>query len=215
MIKGAHIDLKLNQNQILKDVSFNIPQGKITAFIGPSGAGKTTLIKCIANLYSTYSGTLLCLDKPIKNFSPKERALAIGYIFQQFNLFPHMTVLENCWLPLKQLYDMPAEQAQEEALVYLTSLGIDTFKNSYPSKLSGGQQQRVAIARALCLKPKLLLLDEPSSALDPQSTLVIAQLLKTLSNNGITLALSSHDMTLVNAIADYTYYVENGSIKAM
>ena len=213
MVKGTNITLEIDKKKILNNVSFEIPKGKITAFIGPSGAGKTSLLKCVANLYSHYTGTLLFQGVPIRELSDKERAHSIGFIFQQFNLFPHMTVLQNCCKPLQLLYKLSSHDAEAKALRVLESLGMGMFKDAYPAKLSGGQQQRVAIARALCLEPQLLLFDEPSSALDPQSTKMLATLMVELCKNGVTIALSSHDMNLVSDIADNVYYLEDGCLE--
>lgn len=213
MVKGTDMGLVLDQKTILNNVTFEIPKGKLTAFIGPSGAGKTSLIKCIANLYAHYSGTLLCNGISVKNLPNRERAHLIGFIFQQFNLFGHLTVLENCSYPLAKLYELSPQKAQETVLEVLYSLGMEEFKDSYPAKLSGGQQQRVAIARALCLKPQVLLFDEPSSALDPQNTKMLTNLMRDLCKKGVTIALSTHDMSLVADVADYIYYLEDGCIK--
>ena len=213
MVKGANITLEIDKKKILKNVSFNIAKGKITAFIGPSGAGKTSLLKCIANLYSHYEGTILYQGTSIPKFSDKERAHSIGFIFQQFNLFPHMTVLQNCCEPLQLLYKLSSQDASVKALSVLEQLGMDACKDAYAARLSGGQQQRVAIARALCLEPQVLLFDEPSSALDPHNTKMLASLMADLCKNGVTIALSSHDMNLVADIADHVYYLEDGCIE--
>ncbi len=213
MIMASGIELILDHKKILNNINFQIPKGKITVFMGPSGAGKTTLLKCIANLNPQYNGTLLLDGKPIKQLTLKERAHSLGFIFQQYNLFGHMNVLENCAFPMRCLFGLSREQAQQSALEILSAVAMAEYKDSYPAKLSGGQQQRVAIARALSLKPNLLLLDEPSSALDPQSTAQLAQLLKNLCSDGITIALSSHDMSLVQSVADLIYFVDAGHIK--
>jgi len=213
MVKGTNITLEIDKKTILNNVTFEIPQGKITAFIGPSGAGKTSLLKCIANLYSHYTGTLMHQGTSIQKLSDKKRAHSIGFIFQQFNLFPHMTVLQNCSSPLQMLHELSNEDATAKALIVLAQLGMSALKDTYPAKLSGGQQQRVAIARALCLEPQVLLFDEPSSALDPQNTKMLAALMGDLCKNGVTIALSSHDMNLVSDIADHVYYLEDGCIE--
>ena len=213
MVKGTNITLEIDKKTILNNVTFEIPQGKITAFIGPSGAGKTSLLKCIANLYSHYTGTLMHQGTSIQKLSDKKRAHSIGFIFQQFNLFPHMTVLQNCSSPLQMLHELSNEDATAKALIVLAQLGMSALKDTYPAKLSGGQQQRVAIARALCLEPQVLLFDEPSSALDPQNTKMLAALMGDLCKNGVTIALSSHDMNLVSTIADHVYYLEDGCIE--
>lgn len=213
VVRGTNISLVLDQKTILNNVTFQMPKGTITAFIGPSGAGKTSLIKCIANLYDHYTGTLLYDGIPVKNLLSKERAQAIGFIFQQFNLFDHFTVLENCSYALVKLHDIPPSKAQETVLEILHMLNMAAYKDCYPAKLSGGQQQRVAIARALCLQPRILLLDEPTSALDPQATRAVAQLLKKLCKDSITIGISSHDMDLVHAVADIIYCIEDGQIK--
>jgi ABC-type polar amino acid transport system ATPase subunit len=213
MIKGTNISLISDNNPILKGINFTIPKDKITVFIGPSGAGKTSLLKCIANLNINYSGTLLFENNSIKSWNHQQRAQHVGFIFQQFHLFGHLTVLENCSLPLTHVTGISAEKANEKALAILSLLAMDSYADLYPSKLSGGQQQRVAIARALALQPKVLLLDEPSSALDPHKTTVIANLLKELCAQGTTIAISSHDMQFVQEVADLVYYIEDGQIK--
>lgn len=145
MVKGTNIGLVLDQKRILNNVTFEIPKGKITAFIGPSGAGKTSLIKCIANLYAHYTGSLLCDGVPMKNLTHKERAHLIGFIFQQFNLFNHLTVVENCSYPLEKLRDLSPQKARQTVLEVLYTLGMDDFKDCYPAKLSGGSNKELQL----------------------------------------------------------------------
>jgi polar amino acid transport system ATP-binding protein len=212
MIKAKNLTLKIKNKTILNNVSFDIPQGRITVFMGPSGAGKTSLLRCVANLNNTYAGTLEYQGQAIKTMANTQRAHGIGFVFQQFNLFPHMTVLKNCMHPLQTVLGFAQEQAHEKAMQKLKQLGIEEHKNAYPHTLSGGQQQRVAIARALCLEPALLLFDEPSSALDPNNTKMLQGIIQDLCHAGITICLSSHDMLLVNGLLDHAYFLEHGNI---
>ncbi|MGZ3634131.1 MAG: ATP-binding cassette domain-containing protein [Parachlamydiaceae bacterium] len=216
MIKGNNISLHYRHKKVsalaLKNVSFELKQGRITTFMGQSGAGKTTLLKCIANLCSDYEGLITCDGKNLKNLTPAERASTIGFVLQQFHLFPHLTVLENCTYPLIAAQGLPKSDAEKRSYDLLTQLGMQTFADIFPNQLSGGQQQRVAIARALVLQPQVLLLDEPTSALDPTSKKSLETLLLELNSAGMTIALSSHDMPFIEKIMDDVYFMENGEI---
>ncbi|WP_068469366.1 amino acid ABC transporter ATP-binding protein [Candidatus Protochlamydia phocaeensis] len=197
---------------ILKNVSFQLRAGRITTFMGQSGAGKTTLLKCMANLHSHYEGTLICDGQELRLLNPAERASTVGFVLQQFHLFPHLNVLGNCTYALQKAMGMEKNDAEERAREALKMLDIHSYAHVFPSQLSGGQQQRVAIARALVLRPKILLLDEPTSALDPESKKSLETLLLDLNAKGFTIALSSHDMPFIRKIMDYVYFMENGEI---
>jgi ABC-type polar amino acid transport system ATPase subunit len=216
MIKGTNISLVyLQENSsktVLKEVNFSIPKQRITAFIGRSGAGKTSLLRCCAHLTTGYTGSLMLNDRPLGSFSDKERVHSIGFVFQQFNLFPHMTVLENCTAALMYENLVAPAIIVARAQELLTMVGMQTYTGRYPHQLSGGQQQRVAIARALMLQPSVLLFDEPTSALDPESTSMLATVLKNLLAHGITVAYASHDMQFIAATQDRIYLMEDGKI---
>jgi len=216
MIKGTNISLVYRQENstktVLKEVDFSIPKQRITAFIGRSGAGKTSLLRCCAHLTTGYTGNLMVNERPLASFSDKERVHSIGFVFQQFNLFPHMTVLENCTAALTYENVVAPNTIMTRAQELLTMVGMYTYAGRYPHQLSGGQQQRVAIARALMLQPSVLLFDEPTSALDPESTSMLATVLKNLLAHGITVAYASHDMQFIAATQDRIYLMEDGKI---
>lgn len=201
-----------NNRTILNNVSFEIPQGRITFFLGKSGAGKTSLMKCIAQLQPNYTGNIAYNGIDIKSFSPRERAKHIGFVFQQFNLFPHMTVLENCINPLIHVIGLSRALAEKRASEALEQVEMSSFAQQYPSKLSGGQQQRAAIARALGLNPQFLLFDEPTSALDPENSRSLQQVIIALLRQGITIAIASHDTLFVQGLIDKVYFLEDGAI---
>jgi len=212
MICGKNVSLTLGEKEILYDVSFEIGKQRITLFLGKSGAGKTSLLRCIANLETDYTGTITLDGKSIKTFSDQQRAHHIGFVAQSFNLFPHMTVLQNCMHPMMHVMGIDKPLAEKKAGQVLQSLEMQDYLQNSPQNLSGGQQQRVAIARALCLEPKVLLFDEPTSALDPESTRSLQQLIVELQRSGITIAITSHDMPFVRAILDKAYFLEDGRI---
>lgn len=211
MVSINKIFVTLQDQIVLKSVSCSLPPGRITTFIGKSGAGKTTLLKSLAGLIPIEEGSILVDDKQITTLSSQQRAEAIGYVFQDFNLFPHFSVLQNCIDPLT-IHGMPYDQAEQRAREILQQLEMQNFIDKYPSQLSGGQQQRIAIARALCLKPSILLLDEPTASLDPLNTDILVNILKKLAAQGLTIGLSSQDMGFVRKIFDRVYYIRSGEI---
>lgn len=213
MIKGKNIFLKYKKcsSPVLKEVSFELKKGRMTTFMGQSGAGKTTLLKCLANLQS-YAGVITCKDQDLKSFSSLERATTIGFVHQQYHLFPHLNVLDNCTYALIQTMQQSQSTAEASAKGILKALNMQSFMQAFPSQLSGGQQQRAAIARALSLRPEILLLDEPTSALDPDSKKGLEILLRDLLSQGITLAISSHDMPFIRQVMDQVYFLDQGEV---
>lgn len=214
MIEGRGIHLALKEKPVLKGLSFQIEAGRVTAFIGKSGAGKTSLLKCLGGLVE-YEGELQVEGKDLQALTVRERIASIGFVFQQYHLFPHMTVLENVFHPLCTVLKMPREEAERRAKEVLGWLGLGEFLFAYPSELSGGQQQRAAIARALALRPKVLLFDEPSAALDPENTDNFISIVKDLLKEGIAVVLSSHDRALLQGLLDRVYFMEEGQIVEM
>lgn len=211
MVTATDITVIMQGQKIVQSVSCHVPKGRITAFIGKSGAGKTTVLKVLAGLIKPDQGTVGVDDKSLSDFSPSARSESIGYVFQEFNLFNHLTVLQNCIDPLI-VHGYSQAEATEKAQSQLKQLEMDSYGNKYPSELSGGQKQRVAIARALCLQPKVLLLDEPTASLDPINTQNLVAILKKLASQGLCIGLSSQDMSFVRALFDRVYYMESGAI---
>lgn len=216
MIIGKDICLTYEVNKqekpILKSVSFNITRGKVTALIGKSGAGKTSLLRCLVGLETTFDGILESDGCDLRLLTAQERACLIGYVAQNYNLFPQLTVLQNCTLALQVVFGESVVVAQEKVMAQLTRVGMNNYASVYPSQLSGGQKQRVAIARALCLGPKVLVFDEPTSALDPENVTSIIALIRSLAAQGVTLVISSQDMRFVEMVFDCVYLVEDGTI---
>lgn len=209
MVIVDRLTVTIAKKEILKQISLKLKPGCISVFIGGSGAGKTTLLKTIAGLNHITDGTITVDDQQLNQLNSYERAEKVGYVFQEFNLFAHFTALENCVDPL-MVHGTSYEQATEEALKLLQSLGMKEYADHYPAELSGGQQQRVAIARALSLQPKVILLDEPSASLDPANTDRLVEILKSLAKQGLTVVLSSQDMSFVRKVADTINFVEGG-----
>lgn len=211
MVVVNNLTVKLQDQTILKYVSCSLLPGKITTFIGKSGAGKTTILKTIVGLNAISEGSILARDKQLTTLLSKQRSEEIGYVFQDFNLFAHMSVLQNC-IDSLLVHGITQQQAQQRARDVLQQLGMQNFTNLYSSSLSGGQKQRVAIARALCLQPKILLLDEPTASLDPINTDILVGILRKLAVQGLTIGVSSQDMSFVRKIFDRVYYVQAGEI---
>jgi ABC-type polar amino acid transport system ATPase subunit len=212
MISGKNVSVSDNSNTpILNNVSFDISSGRIATFIGKSGAGKTTLLKCIATIIERYSGNILVDGIELLKLSKEKISSYVGFVFQDFNLFPTMTALENCIDPLL-IRDVSRKDAEQKAYAVLAMLSMDAFAGKYPQQLSGGQKQRIAIARALCLEPKVMIFDEPTASLDPENTQALLIIIKNLAQQGMTIILSSQDMPFVNKLADLIYLIEDGAI---
>jgi general L-amino acid transport system ATP-binding protein len=199
---------------VLNDVSLRVARGERIVICGPSGSGKSTLIRCV-NALETYQrgqiivdGTMLTRD--LKRVDEVRRE--VGMVFQQFNLFPHLTVMENCTLAPIHVRRMPRKEAEEIALKYLTRVRIPEQANKYPAQLSGGQQQRVAIARALCMNPKIMMFDEPTSALDPEMVKEVLDTMVALAQDGMTMMVVTHEMGFARQVADRVVFMDAGQI---
>ena len=213
MIKAVHLSKHFGNIKAVDDVSLHIHKGEVICIIGPSGSGKSTLIRCLHGLETPDSGELYVNDKLIDFSKDTTKDLAhIGFVFQLFNLFPHKTVLENLTLGPVKAGGVPQKQAEETAIKLLGRVGLADKANSYPSQLSGGQKQRVAIARALCQSPEVILFDEPTSALDPEMIGEVLNVMKELADEGMTLAVVTHEMGFARKVADRVIFVDGGQI---
>jgi polar amino acid transport system ATP-binding protein len=198
----------------LNGVSLDIRRGQVMVIIGPSGSGKSTLLRCINHLEVESSGEVWVDGERLTSNPQQLNAVRtqIGMVFQHFNLYPHLTALENVTLALKVVSKMPKEKAEEIANQQLTRVGITEKANCYPSQLSGGQQQRVAIARALAMNPKIMLFDEPTSALDPEMIKEVLDVMLELAKAGITMVVVTHEMGFARAAADEVVFMDQGLI---
>jgi general L-amino acid transport system ATP-binding protein len=199
---------------VLRDVSLQVATGERVVVCGPSGSGKSTMIRCINRLESHQEGTITVdgieLTDDLRNLDAIRRE--VGMVFQSFNLFPHMTVLDNCTLAPIWVRKMPKKEAEELAMEYLTRVRIPEQAKKYPMQLSGGQQQRVAIARALCMKPKVMLFDEPTSALDPEMIKEVLDVMVELAQTGMTMIVVTHEMGFARTVADRVVFMDRGEI---
>ncbi len=213
-IEGKNVCLSYDggQTKALENVDFSIDSGRVTMFLGRSGSGKTTLLRCIGHLQTNFLGHITFGESEIKDMPTALRARHIGFVSQRWDLFPHLSVLQNCVHPQVRVLKENEFQAKKRADKMLEHLSIGDLSKRHPNDLSGGQQQRVAIARALCMQPKVLLLDEPTSALDPQSVAQFGELLSMLKSDDLTIALSTHDMCFAKSLLDRLYLLENGKV---
>ena len=202
MLEVRNLKKSPGDRPILDGINFTVKDGEILTIVGPSGAGKTTLLRCVTGLESADSGEFLIDGKPFDPESVEPEQTVIGVVFQDFNLFPHLSVLENITLAPTMVLKQSTKEANQNAEKLLQQLGLAGKGNLYPFQLSGGQKQRVAIARALAMKPKILCYDEPTSALDPNLRDEVAQLILGLKKQGMTQLVVTHDMEFAKQIAD-------------
>ena len=215
MIKVEHIRKNFGQLHALKDVSLEVNQGEIVSLIGPSGSGKSTLLRCIHGLEKVDQGKIYMngeLMDPKDEKKYRQQRNKMGFVFQHFNLFPTMTVLENCNLAQIQVLGRSKEEAEKTSLMYLERVGLADKKDAYPNNLSGGQKQRVAIARALCMNPEMMLFDEPTSALDPEMIKEVLEVMKDLGNQGMTMIVVTHEMGFARKVGSRVVFLDHGEI---
>ena len=226
MIRTENLCKSFHTLEVLKDVSLTIEPGEVVCIVGPSGAGKSTYLRSLNNLETINSGKIFIDDVLIEDREkgslvnkaklPKAQRLAIllelGMVFQRFNLFPHMTALENIMVAQMKVRKRDEEEAKLKAEALLKRVGLEDKIDEYPSKLSGGQQQRLAIARALAMDPKVMLFDEPTSALDPELVGEVLDVMKKLAEEGMTMIVVTHEMGFANDVADRVVFMADGAV---
>ncbi|WP_306418035.1 amino acid ABC transporter ATP-binding protein [Jannaschia formosa] len=222
LIEG--VEKRFGDNHVLKDVSITVRQGEVVVICGRSGSGKSTLLRCIDHLETIDGGTIRAAGHlmgmrekngkrvPLKDAEIARQQRDLGMVFQNFNLFPHISVIENITLGPVRIQKRPKAEAREEARALLARVGLPDKENAYPRQLSGGQQQRVAIARALAMKPKVMLFDEPTSALDPEMISEVLDVMVDLSRQGMTMIVVTHEMGFARAAADRVILMHDGRI---
>ena len=214
MIELKNVNKWYGDYHALVDVNETITTGEVVVVCGPSGSGKSTLIRTINRLEEIQSGQILLDGQDVHDpkLDVNHLRAGIGFVFQHFNLFPHLTVLENCTLAAVQLGKMSAAQAKERAMALLERVGLAHKADAIPNQLSGGQQQRVAIARALTLKPPIMLLDEPTSALDPEMVGEVLLVMRDLAKDGMTMVCVTHEMGFAREVADQVIFMDQGAV---
>lgn len=214
MIEMKGVNKWFGDFHVLKDIDLTVKEGERIVIAGPSGSGKSTLIRCINRLEPHDEGGIVIdgieLTEDLKRIDEVRRE--VGMVFQQFNLFPHMTVLENCTLAPLWVRKMPEMEARDLAMSYLERVRIPEQANKYPGQLSGGQQQRVAIARALCMNPRIMLFDEPTSALDPEMIKEVLDVMVELAREGMTMLCVTHEMGFAREVANRVVFMDGGEI---
>jgi arginine/lysine/histidine/glutamine transport system ATP-binding protein len=203
---------------VLQGVSVEVQAGDVVSIIGPSGCGKSTFLRCLNRLESFERGQLCVMGHDVAGSALgwrqlRQLRLRVGMVFQQFNLFPHLTVLENLILPPRQVLKLPLAECQQRARLHLEQVGLGQRGDSYPGQLSGGQKQRVAIARSLCMNPEVMLFDEPTSALDPELVGEVLQVMRLLAETGKTMLVVTHEMRFAREVSNRVLFFNNGLIE--
>lgn len=217
MLKINDLRKSYGENEVLKGISTEIKKGEVVAIIGPSGSGKSTFLRCMNLMETPTGGEILFKDKLLNDPKMKEAEIDkvredIGMVFQQFNLFPHLTVLDNITLAPMKRKNLSKEEAEKIGEALLSKVGLLDKKDAYPNNLSGGQKQRVAIARALAMNPEFMLFDEPTSALDPEMVKEVLLVIQALVEDDMTLAIVTHEMNFAKRVASRVLFIDNGVI---
>ncbi|MDP4181957.1 MAG: amino acid ABC transporter ATP-binding protein [Bacillota bacterium] len=224
MVKMEKVAKSFGSLEVLKNINFEVTKGEVVCIIGPSGSGKSTILRCLNHLERITSGSVYIEDELIdERVSGKDQlkisqkkvseiCSKLGMVFQRFNLFPHMTVLQNIIEAPITVKKVPKHEAIEYGLTLLRKVGLEDKKDEFPSRLSGGQQQRVAIARALAMRPKIMLFDEPTSALDPELVGEVLEVMKELANDGMTMIVVTHEMGFAKEVANRVLFMDKGEI---
>ncbi|MBO5079146.1 MAG: amino acid ABC transporter ATP-binding protein [Oscillospiraceae bacterium] len=214
MLEIKHLSKSFGSHEVLKDIDFSVSQGDVISIIGASGSGKSTLLRCVNLLETPTSGEILYHGKNVleRGVNAPEYRSHVGMVFQSFNLFNNMTVLENCMVGQTQVLKRGKQEAKEIALEYLNKVGMAPYINAKPRQISGGQKQRVAIARALAMNPEVLLFDEPTSALDPEMVGEVLTVMQQLANEGMTMLVVTHEMAFARDVSNRVVYMNQGVI---
>ncbi|WP_448379148.1 amino acid ABC transporter ATP-binding protein [Fervidobacterium sp.] len=213
IIKIENLVKRFGKLEVLKGINLEVKKGETIVIIGPSGGGKSTLLRCINKLEEYQDGKIYLDGVDIDEYDVNQLRTRIGMVFQQFNLFPHMNVLDNLILAPTKVKKMPKEQAIEKAKVLLSRVGLLDKIDAYPEQLSGGQKQRVAIARALMMDPEIMLFDEPTSALDPELVGEVLDVMKDLARSGMTMLVVTHEMGFARDVADRIVFISQGVVE--
>ena len=214
ILEIKHLSKSFGSHEVLRDIDFAVRPGDVTSIIGASGSGKSTLLRCINLLETPSSGEILFHGDSITagKLNANTYRSKVGMVFQSFNLFNNMTVLENCMVGQTKVLKKSKEEARENAMKYLKQVGMDPYINAKPRQISGGQKQRVAIARALAMEPEVLLFDEPTSALDPEMVGEVLSVMQDLAQNGMTMLVVTHEMAFARDVSNHVVFMADGVI---
>ena len=214
ILEIRHLSKSFGDHEVLKDIDFTVNPGDVTSIIGASGSGKSTLLRCVNLLETPSSGEILYHGKNVvgRGVNQPEYRTHVGMVFQSFNLFNNMTVLENCMVGQIKVLKRNKEEARAAAMKYLDKVGMAPYINAKPRQISGGQKQRVAIARALAMNPEMLLFDEPTSALDPEMVGEVLGVMRSLADEGMTMLVVTHEMAFARDVSNHVVYMANGVI---
>lgn len=213
VIEVKNVRKSFNSLNVLNDISFSVGKGEVVCLIGSSGSGKSTMLRCINLLEDVDAGQITVLGQEIgKLINIDAYRRRVGMVFQQFNLFNNLNVIENCILAQVKVLKRERREAEEKALRELEKVGMKDFSRAYPATLSGGQKQRVAIARALCMEPEILLFDEPTSALDPEMVGEVLNVIEDLAKDDMTMLIVTHEMSFAREVADKVIFMDGGTI---
>ncbi|QKF52132.1 amino acid ABC transporter ATP-binding protein [Pseudomonas graminis] len=216
LVSLRDIHLSFGSNRVLKGIDLDVQRGQAVSIIGPSGSGKSTILRCITGLLQTERGSIRVGDTDVHTLKTEAQRIElrkrVGFVFQQYNLFPHLSVLENLVIAPRKVLGESAANAEKHAHELLAKVRMEHKADAYPGQLSGGQQQRVAIARALAMRPELILFDEVTSALDPETVGEVLTVIRELTEEGMTCVLVTHEMRFAEDISDVVYFTENGLI---
>ena len=214
VLQVNHLSKSFGSHEVLRDIDFTVKKGDVTSIIGASGSGKTTLLRCINLLETPSKGEIFFHGENVaaRGVNPTAYRSKVGMVFQNFNLFSNMTVLQNCMVGQTKVLKRQEKDAKETALQFLHKVGMTPYINAKPRQLSGGQKQRVAIARALAMDPEVLLFDEPTSALDPEMVGEVLAVMRSLAGEGLTMLVVTHEMAFARDVSNHVVFMREGVI---
>jgi putative lysine transport system ATP-binding protein len=214
IIRIEELSKSFGDHEVLRKIDFSVKKGEVICIVGSSGSGKSTLLRCINRLEHQTTGKIFYHEKEVRDIQKEvnEYRSKVGMVFQSFNLFNNMTVLQNCMAGTRKVLHLPKQEAHDRAIKHLKEVGMAPYINAYPSQLSGGQKQRIAIARALCMNPEVLLFDEPTSALDPEMVGEVLTVMQELAKTGLTMIIVTHEMGFARDVSTRTIFMDKGYI---